>query len=87
MRRRILTFILAFIALPAMAANMSPLQTPGVALSGAPTDRLLDLLNPTMPALDAACCKFCSKGQPCGDTCISRDYTCNTPPGCACWAP
>lgn len=32
------------------------------------------------------CCKYCSKGKPCGDTCISRSYTCHKPAGCACWA-
>ena len=29
------------------------------------------------------CCKFCSKGKPCGDTCISRYFTC-TEGGCGC---
>lgn len=32
-----------------------------------------------------SCCKYCSKGKPCGDTCISRRYTCHKGPGCACW--
>ena len=31
-----------------------------------------------------ACCKYCSKGKPCGNSCISRRYTCHQPPGCAC---
>jgi hypothetical protein len=32
------------------------------------------------------CCKHCgSTSQPCGDTCISLNYTCYTPPGCACY--
>lgn len=31
-----------------------------------------------------ACCKICRKGKACGDTCISRSYTCRKPPGCAC---
>jgi len=31
-----------------------------------------------------ACCKVCKKGKACGDTCISRDKQCHTPPGCAC---
>lgn len=30
------------------------------------------------------CCKVCRKGKACGDTCISRDKVCRTPPGCAC---
>ncbi|MFA5107689.1 MAG: hypothetical protein WC497_05190 [Patescibacteria group bacterium] len=30
------------------------------------------------------CCKICSKGKACGDSCISRSYTCHKGPGCAC---
>lgn len=30
------------------------------------------------------CCKICSKGKACGDTCIRRDYTCHKGRGCAC---
>jgi hypothetical protein len=32
----------------------------------------------------AQCCKTCRKGKACGNSCISRSYTCNKPPGCAC---
>lgn len=31
-----------------------------------------------------ACCKICRKGKACGNTCISRSYTCRQPRGCAC---
>jgi hypothetical protein len=34
--------------------------------------------------LTAECCKVCTKGKPCGDTCISQDKTCHVGPGCAC---
>jgi endonuclease YncB( thermonuclease family) len=30
------------------------------------------------------CCKVCRKGQACGNSCISRRYTCRKPVGCAC---
>lgn len=30
------------------------------------------------------CCKTCRKGKACGDTCISRSYTCHVGRGCAC---
>ncbi|HEY3404716.1 MAG TPA: hypothetical protein VGK59_15105 [Ohtaekwangia sp.] len=30
------------------------------------------------------CCKICKKGKACGDSCISRDYECHKPQGCAC---
>ena len=30
------------------------------------------------------CCKICTKGKPCWDTCIEKDDVCHVPPGCAC---
>jgi|SRR5580692_12474492 hypothetical protein len=30
------------------------------------------------------CCKVCSKGKACGNTCIRADYNCHKGPGCAC---
>lgn len=32
----------------------------------------------------ATCCKVCTVGKACGDTCISISKQCNTGPGCAC---
>ena len=32
----------------------------------------------------AGCCKICSKGKACGDSCISRDKECHKGKGCAC---
>jgi len=34
--------------------------------------------------LDRSCCKVCTVGKACGNSCISRSYTCHQPPGCAC---
>jgi hypothetical protein len=31
-----------------------------------------------------SCCKICDVGKACGNSCISRNYTCHQPPGCAC---
>ena len=31
-----------------------------------------------------SCCRVCSAGKACGDSCISRSYTCHKGPGCAC---
>lgn len=41
---------------------------------------------PVIPPAPTAryCCRYCSKGKPCGDSCINRSYTCHQPPGCAC---
>lgn len=31
-----------------------------------------------------ACCKTCSKGKACGDSCIKKSNNCYKKPGCAC---
>jgi hypothetical protein len=31
-----------------------------------------------------SCCKYCSRGKPCGDTCIAQNRVCHVGPGCAC---
>ena len=36
------------------------------------------------PAPQPRCCVVCSKGQACGNSCISRSKQCHKPPGCAC---
>lgn len=38
------------------------------------------------PPSPSRCCRRCSVGKPCGDSCISRDKQCHKPPGCACYA-
>jgi hypothetical protein len=38
----------------------------------------------TERARESRCCKVCTKGKPCGDTCIAQDKTCHVGPGCAC---
>lgn len=30
------------------------------------------------------CCRICSTGKACGNSCINRQLTCHKPPGCAC---
>jgi hypothetical protein len=32
----------------------------------------------------AACCKICTAGKACGNSCISRNDICHVGPGCAC---
>ncbi len=39
---------------------------------------------PVYTAPTTTCCKVCSTGKACGDSCISRSYTCHKAPGCAC---
>jgi hypothetical protein len=52
---------------------------------------LPDLLRPAAPANQSliptpvqGCCKHCSQGKACGDSCISRNDECHVGPGCAC---
>lgn len=47
--------------------------------------RLLAIGNGSEPTVwKAACCKVCRKGKACGNSCISRSYTCRKGRGCAC---
>ncbi|HEX2864525.1 MAG TPA: hypothetical protein VHN99_08140 [Deinococcales bacterium] len=39
---------------------------------------------PSTPS--TGCCRVCTVGKPCGDTCIAAGKTCHTPGGCACSA-
>jgi hypothetical protein len=39
---------------------------------------------PWTPIPVQGCCKVCSKGKACGDSCISRSKTCHKGRGCAC---
>ena len=82
--RTVVVALLLSLALPAQAANMSPMAGKGIALPGDIRGRIEQLLQPGAPVIDAACCMVCHKGKACGDACISRDKTCHVGPGCAC---
>ncbi len=43
-----------------------------------------ETLSPGGYEILARCCKTCSKGKACGDSCISRSKSCHKGPGCAC---
>jgi SH3-like domain-containing protein len=65
---------------------VSPTPRPVMRL-GTPTPTLRTA--PPQPAIAPTavrrnCCKICTKGKACGDSCINRNYTCRQPPGCAC---
>ena len=45
-----------------------------------PPPNVRDAPDPKGPS----CCKYCTNGCPCGDSCISCDKECQKPPGCAC---
>jgi hypothetical protein len=72
---RLLGMLIVFVAAPVMAANHSPwVDRPGNSI-----ENLTELAQ-----RQDRCCKHCTKGQPCGNTCISAKYKCKSPPGCAC---
>jgi len=65
----------------------------GEGSSAQPIHREISFTAPSSPlhaslrnerASEARCCKVCTKGKPCGDTCIAQDKTCHVGPGCAC---
>lgn len=76
-------FVILGLALSGAAARGGPVApAPLISL-----DETLEMLGlpPTGGAmLEAACCKHCSKGKACGDSCIARDKTCHQGAGCAC---
>ncbi len=90
---RILTAVLALLSLTSAARSDAPPSPTDVAYAtlfsqAHPDNRLLrsrtdaGLARPNPVVL--TCCRVCSVGKACGNTCISRDKTCNVGPGCAC---
>lgn len=74
--RTVMILALAMFSTSAMAADYTP--WPG-------HDQSPPALSDLRPVKgDDSCCKHCTKGQPCGDTCISTKAKCKNPPGCAC---
>ncbi len=75
-----LALIVALIWTPVAAADHTPWADwqdwapPPLALA----------LDEAQPALGQKCCKHCTKGQPCGNACISAKSKCKSAPGCAC---
>ena len=66
---------------PAIAILEEPEPAPVLSVEAAVS--MLGLLQPDT-LIAASCCKRCSKGKACGDSCIARDKRCHKGPGCAC---
>jgi len=74
----------------ALVEAEAPFASTELQLETGNSDLALDLLAPIevansrncIPA--SKCCKVCSAGQACGNSCISRRYTCHKGRGCAC---
>jgi hypothetical protein len=54
------------------------------AAGGTPERRPTAKLESTTREDRATCCRTCTVGKPCGDTCIAADHACHQAPGCAC---
>jgi len=70
--------------IPTRAATLTsaPIVMPTVKPSPMAT---LIIALPTASRASSGCCKHCGpNSQPCGDSCISRSYTCHKAAGCAC---
>jgi hypothetical protein len=68
---------LVALAAPVAAADYTLWQRPGIDGSA------IDFVKSKKGGGDS-CCKHCTKGQPCGNSCISLKDRCHQPPGCAC---
>ena len=73
--------ILVVFAAPAIAAEHSPWV---IDTQPPPLTEFRELAQQQQAPNGQACCKHCTKGQPCGNTCISATAKCKSPPGCAC---
>jgi hypothetical protein len=67
------------------AAPERPDAASGAVLTLEPAQRPpINIEGRTLAATAKECCKHCSKGKPCGNSCIAKSKTCHQPPGCAC---
>ena len=72
---RALPLVVALLSSPALSADYTPWL---------PNNRQPITSEWVEQAQGQACCKKCTKGQPCGNSCISATSKCKQPPGCAC---
>ena len=74
-----------FTVTPLLTSTNLPLSIPtattAVTLA---TTRTPVVINATATPLPKVCCRVCKAGKACGDTCITKDKTCDKLPGCAC---
>jgi hypothetical protein len=92
---RLIAAALAMTALAMAAQSDAPTSGDSQATSIASIHRALYAENHTLAALGFstssnattntfACCKICTVGKACGNTCISKNDICHVGPGCAC---
>jgi len=67
-----------------LALSRSRIVFEGQAREAGAVAKRLGFIQASSSNRSAACCKICSTGKACGDTCISRNDVCRVGPGCAC---
>jgi len=74
-----------------VTSTPTPTLTPMLADTPLPSEPTAIPVEPTAAPVvipvappSQTCCKICTTGKACGDSCISQDKTCHQPPGCAC---
>jgi hypothetical protein len=79
-----LASLASILALLSASAHADPAPT-SILFSTPPMANRLLTPSSTAPAGHAlTCCKVCSVGKACGNTCIAREKTCHVGQGCAC---
>jgi hypothetical protein len=92
---RFISVVLAITALAMAAQSDAPTSGDSQAASIASIHRAPYVENHTLAALgfstsptgttkELGCCKICTVGKACGNTCISKYDICHVGPGCAC---
>jgi hypothetical protein len=71
-----LALVVALLSVPAYAADYSPWLSQERKVSASEWTELAQQ--------GQTCCRKCTKGQPCGNSCIAANAKCKQPPGCAC---
>ena len=62
----------------------TPTTTPAPSPPTSPTSSTGPPPGNPPPTTPSRCCRVCTQGKACGNTCISVNFQCRTPPGCAC---
>jgi uncharacterized protein YjdB len=67
-------------------AGLNVVQASAQAPSGSPLTAMFTAtaMTSTPSTPPRVCCRVCTTGKPCGDTCIAANLTCRTAGGCAC---
>lgn len=84
--RRIITTLIAsaFVMAGANSADVAQTGTPRAMDAPVALSKPNWLHSANDPDQSPACCKICTTGKACGDTCISRDKICHVGHECAC---